>query len=302
MKMNGLSVVRMRTLAYGAVAGLLLMASCSEDAVEFSAIDSENVQDEAITESFYEDADDMANVALFSDPETAGGRVSSGARTIVVNDLRFQCATAVIETDPNSTLDVPKGTITITFDGNCLDPRGNKRSGQLVIVYNGKRFLPGSSRTFTLVNYFINDIKVEGTRTVTNVSGSTDEAPKFNIVLTGGKVTWPNGDLATREANRTREWIRAANPLNDEWRISGSASGTNRKGRSYQMEIPAVDPLVYKRECAVSDRIFMAVAGTKNLTTENKLISIDYGDGECDRKVVITVNGRSREVTVNNNF
>lgn len=302
MKMNRLNVVRINALAYGALAGLLLMASCSEDAVEFSAIDSENVQDEAITESFYEDADDMSTVALYADPETAGGRVSSGARSIAVNDLRFQCATVVFERAPNSTTENPIGTITVTFDGNCQDARGNKRSGKLIIAFNGKRSQAGATRTFTFVNYTVNDIKVEGTRTVTTLTGSTDAAPKFRIELTNGKVTWPNGDVATRESNRIREWVRATNPVNDLWRLSGSASGNNRKNRSYQMEIPATDPLEYKRECAVNDRIFMAVAGTKTLRTENVQISIDYGDGACDRIIVITRNGRSRSITVNPNF
>jgi hypothetical protein len=36
----------------------------------------------------------------------------------------------------------------------------------------------------------------------------------------------------------------------------------------------------------------------KEFTANGKTITIDYGDGECDRIVVITVNGQSRDVRV----
>ena len=62
------------------------------------------------------------------------------------------------------------------------------------------------------------------------------------------------------------------------------------------MEI--TETLVYKRECAIGNRVFMPVAGIKVLTTENRQMTIDYGDGECDRKVTVTINGETREVEV----
>ncbi|HEY5823830.1 MAG TPA: hypothetical protein VIT44_05685, partial [Cyclobacteriaceae bacterium] len=137
---------------------------------------------------------------------------------------------------------------------------------------------------------------------VTNIAGSTDENPKFNIEVIGGKATWPDGTFATREVRKVREWQRAANPLNDQWTISQAsdsdfaAAGINRNGRTYQMNITT--PLIYKRECAVSAKVFMAVQGEKELITESKKITISYGTGDCDRTVTITVNGKSKEVAV----
>lgn len=142
---------------------------------------------------------------------------------------------------------------------------------------------------------------IEGTRTVTNSSGSLEDHPSFTIVVDGGKVTWPDGTFATRESNRTREWIRAANPINDEWRVTGTAAGTNRNELSYTMEITKA--LVFKRQCAISNRIFMPVAGEKVLTTVlstgTRQMKIDYGDGECDKIVTVTINGESKEVEIN---
>jgi hypothetical protein len=287
----------MKNLSFALLALFITLISCTETE-RFTANDAQNIENEAATDSFFEDADDISNVALFSDTETAGGKTSgSGSRSIVINDLRFQCATVEITPGANSTPEVPTGTITVTFDGSCSDIRGNVRSGQLVINYNGRRYLPGAVRTFTLVDYRINGIEVEGTRTVTNISGSTDEAPKFRIVLEEGRVTWPDGTFATRTADRTRQWIRQANPINDSWVVTGNAAGVNRRGSSYSMEI--TQPMEYKRECAVSARVFMAVEGTKVLTIDGeRQMTIDYGNGECDREVTITVEGVTRTVTV----
>jgi len=156
--------------------------------------------------------------------------------------------------------------------------------------------MAGSTIVTTFDGYSINDIQIEGVRTVTNTTESIEDHPRFNIVVDGGKATWPDGTFATREANRTREWIRATNPLQDEWRVTGNAAGTNRNGVAYTMEI--IEALVYKRECAVFSRIFMAVQGVKVLSTENHQITIDYGDESCDRLVIVTINGESRELDV----
>ena len=148
----------------------------------------------------------------------------------------------------------------------------------------------------TFDGYFINGVKIEGTRTVTNSSASLESNPIFTIVVTGGRATWPDATFATREANRTREWKRSNTPNTDQWIVTGTASGTNRNGKSYQMEI--TKPLVYKRECAINDKVFIAVEGTKVLTVESKQVTVDYGDGSCDKLVTITINGKSKEVEV----
>jgi hypothetical protein len=101
-----------------------------------------------------------------------------------------------------------------------------------------------------------------------------------------------------------REWKRAVNVSQDQWivtQLDGSdfaASGTNRNGKTYQMNITSA--LVHKRECA-SVNVFMAVQGTKELISENRKVTIDYGTGTCDKLVTITVNGESREVEVKGN-
>ncbi|MEP2671487.1 MAG: hypothetical protein ABJH04_20960 [Cyclobacteriaceae bacterium] len=282
----------------GLILVLITMFSCDESGVlEISNTDEVNVENEAVTDSYFEDTDDLSVVAVASDNATVdGGKTSTGGRKIIISDFRLECAEVTIEVADDSKPAHPKGVIIIDFGDGCEDKRGNVRKGKIVITYDGRRFFPGSSIVTTFDGYAINDIQIEGIRTVTNDTGSLEEHPAFTVVVEGGKATWPDGTFATRESERKREWVRANNPVNDEWHVTGIATGTNRNGISYTMEI--TEALVYKRECAISSRIFMAVAGVKVLTTENRQMTIDYGDGTCDKIVTITINGESKEVEV----
>lgn len=282
--------------------GLLLvfgsLISCSEeDGLKITSNEEVSVENEATTDSYFEETDDFSVLTVSSDDATfSGGKSGIGGRRIFIPDNRLECAEIEIEVADESTPEMPKGMITIDFGDGCEDNRGNVRKGKIIVNYTGRRFLPGSIIVTTFDGYSINEVHIEGVRTVTNANGSLEENPKFNIVVEGGKATWPDGTFATREANRTREWFRAANPLNDEWHVSGNAAGVNRNGVAYTMEITAA--LVYKRQCAVLNRIFMAVEGVKVLTTANRQMTIDYGDGECDRLVTITVNGETKELEI----
>ncbi len=286
------------------VAFLVFLASCSEkDTIDFSTSDAKNVENEAAADAYQEDADDMGQQAIAADGSTStgsregevGGR-EMGSRPGVKpsGDSRFTCATVTFEFATDNSLSVPHGYITIDFGTTtgCTDAKGNVRKGIIKVEFKGKRFLPGSSITTTFNNYTVNGIKLEGTRVVETAATSTLEVPKFNISVSGGKATWPDGTFVTRTVSLTRTLTIAT----ATWTLSGTASGSNRDGKTYQMEI--TKPLVYKRECALSNKVFMAVEGTKVLTTESKQITIDYGTGTCDKIVTITINGVSKEVEI----
>lgn len=277
------------------IGGLILATSCNEEE-RLTVTDTQDITEEALTDAYFQDMDDMAGVAIGtpSDDQYSGGRTST---TITIQDERFDCAGIVVTVTPgpNSTLDVPQGVLTVDFGSTgCADLRGNVRTGKIIFTYNGRRFVPGSTVVTTVDNYTINGIKLEGTRTLTNVTGSNSEAPKFNVVLENGKATFlADGTFAERESNITWSWIREANPINDYLLIDQSsvASGTTRGGREYSVSL--TEALKYKRGCGI------AVEGIKTYVIDGtKEITIDYGNGECDKSVVITVNGVTRSLSV----
>jgi hypothetical protein len=272
----------------------LLIASCNNDVEQFSSEDTRDITEETQSDAYFQELDDMTavTVAAPSEQEYSGGRVSS---TITINDNRFQCSGVAVTLvrSGDSTPENPKGVITIDFGTGCEDLRGNVRTGKVILAYSGRRFIPGSTVVTTLENYTINGIALEGVRTLTNVQLNANSAPRFNAVLEDGKATFPDGSLATRNSDITWQWVRATNPADDQLVIdkSSTANGTTRRGRDYTVSL--IEDLVYKRFCG------MAVQGVKKYEINGtKTITIDYGDGSCDRVITVTVNDLTRNISV----
>jgi hypothetical protein len=292
-----------KVTALAAIVFTGITISCQENEVPVAQQNETSyVVEESMTDVYYEDADDLAGLAISADTRTAGGRLSSDANVLVDDRL---CAGVVITftLSVNATLDHPIGDIVIDFGTTgCTDPRGNVRTGKIKVHFDGRRFLTGSSVTITFDNYTINQIALNGTRTLTNITGSTENLPKFRVELTG-TIVWPDGTDASRSHCFEREWNRGVleNLADDQLvvtqcpNVAFAAEGTNRRGVSYTMTIQ--EPLVYKRGCPI------AVSGIKVFTqvSTGKQIIIDYGDGTCDRMITITVEGSTRTVEAKHN-
>lgn len=283
-----------KTTSACVIAAVTLLVSCRDEDERLTAQDTQAISEESMTDSYFQDVDDLGSVAVSAPSEDAftGGRK---AATITINDDRMNCQGTTITITPadDSTPDVPKGTIVVDFGTTgCQDARGNIRTGKVIFTYNGRRFQPGSTVITTLDNYTINGIALEGVRTSTNVTGSTTDAPKFNVTLQNGKATFADGTAATRTSDITWKWVRAVNVLQDQLIIdkASTASGTTRGGREYAVSLQ--EDLVYERGC------FIAVDGIKRYVLDGeKTIVIDYGAGDC-RSVAVTVNDVTRTVKV----
>ncbi|QCK15862.1 hypothetical protein [Mangrovivirga cuniculi] len=191
-----------------------------------------------------------------------------------------------------------EGFFSIDFgtDG-CVGPYGRVRKGIVNISYTGRYWETGSVITTTVDQYYVNDVKVEGTRVVENI---TDGAvPTFKISLTGGKLIFQDGKVATRTSTRYR--IYDFNNL--EMKIYGTAEGVNRLGTSYNIQASSETPVVFVKGCQPNGKYF-PVSGIKTISrvranNEMKDFVVDYGQGECDSKVFINADNWSGEITIN---
>ncbi len=262
----------MKKLFILAILSAFIFSSCSDDESNFGEEIAEelDVDSEAALESNFEDIDTMVEAGMLTLEE--GGRIQ--------RDVILDCAT--VEKDTVNKV------VTIDYGDGCTGPRGRVRKGKVIIEYNERRLIPGAFRIVTLEDFFIDSVQVEGTRTLTNTSAELSDSPEFTVTLVGGKLTFPDETFATREANHTRTWIRANNPLEDETQVEGGASGSRRDGVSYSIEI--LERLVYKRACR-QDGVFIPVQGVKQITSGDDVGIIDFGDGRCDNLVTITING-----------
>jgi len=266
---------------------IAVLAACGEENLTENQSDaSEVVSSEADMDAIFEDIDDLSSVSLESTDANSGGRIAEGD----VDDDRICEGVFSYEGTRE------EGTITLDFGDGCIDAKGNVRKGKITISHTGSYFLPGSTTVLSFIDYSINDIQVEGTRTVKNISEDERDTLTFNVMLEGGKVTWTDRSFATREVDHIRVWERALNPINDRILVSGAASGTTRRGVTYASAI--AEDLVFVRNCRKSRRGGLPVDGVNVITTRKKIITLDFGDGECDNEVTITVDGIEENLTL----
>jgi hypothetical protein len=268
------------------ILSIFLISSCNDEE-RISAQDTQDISEESVTDSYFQDVDDMAGVAIATpDDDEYGGRANTHGE---FDDLRFKCvgANITLTRASDSSPALPKGSIVVDFGAACTDQRGNIRSGKLTFTYSGRRHQVGSSVVITMDDYKINGIKLEGTKTMTHIEGGTLLAPRYHIVLENGMATFQDGAIAERNSDITMQ-VGSGEVLIDE---TSTANGKTRGGRSYVLTLD--QELIYKRNCGI------AVSGIKRYVINgNREIIIDYGDGTCDKSIVITVDGVTRKVSV----
>lgn len=256
-------------------------------------MEASNAVEESMMDAYFEDADDLTGAVILTSDQ-AEGTSTGTSQQLDLTDTRFcQGVTASVTMNDESTVALPQGIIVVDFGTGCTDEFSNTRKGRISISFKGRRFRPESVVSITFQNYEINGIILRGTRTLTNVTGSTVEAPLFKIQVTNGSISWPDGTMATRAHCYQRKWNRNVilSPEDDEFVVttcaatSEAALGMNRRGLDYRVIID--EELVYKRGCPI------AVSGIKRLVEvqTGKQTRIDYGDGECDTSFTITVDG-----------
>jgi hypothetical protein len=286
----------MNTTKFGLrlISALLILSmaafvGCSEED-ELDYADKQSVSSEASTDSYFEDAEDLSFTVSAASNTDIGGRVAG------VNDDRLACATLSLSEGATTSL----GTITIDFGTGCT-VNGVTRKGIIHIAYEGERLSVGSSITITFDGYYVNGIKIQGTRTV-EISEITSTSITHEITLTDGLITWPDNSTANRIAHHFRKWSwnTLAVRTDDEVRLltGGTASGENRNGTEYAMQITA--DIVFDASCWATKR-FLPVSGEKVLVVgglSGKEIIVNYGSGDCDNTITVTINGKSASVTV----
>ena len=269
-------------LALGLAMGLI---SC--EAKESSSLAREVLitEDEAFLDAAYEDIDDIVMEGLLVATGVQGGHMAGSP-----SDHRF-CEGVFSSQGGES-----EGTFRIDFGGSCEDVNGNERQGQLEVTYSGKIFLPGFTATVLIKNYAINNVVYNGTRVLTSSSKSTEERPVFTISMGNGEATWPNASVLTQQVELVRVWSRSEDRATDTLRITGTANGKIRGGD--EVSIIISDTLVFAEDCSFSETTTIPVAGTKVMTLQNDVLTINYGQGECDRLVEVAGNEFSDEIMI----
>ena len=263
------------------LAFLSLMSCSKEDAFDQTAVDL--ADNDAVSEAVIED--------IFSSVDDAEVKLEDFLKGEGKSEGESTCPSVTF--DRPADLEWPK-TVTIDYGTGCTGFFENTRAGKIIIVITGPRLESGSVKTITLQNYFFNGMKVEGTKTITNLGFNNSQHMEFSLILAGGKVTLTDGRTIERSFERKREWIAGTDTKtiwDDEFLVTGTTSGVNRKGVAYTNTIMTAIHL--KRACRfpVSGVMKMEIAGREP-------VELNYGEGECDAVAVVSMTGKSKEITL----
>lgn len=279
---------------------MLSLGSCKKD----DDTDAIFAADQQVSKDQNQADNEVEDVSAMQDDLMAQNEARLYARTNV-NDTVYtfpfdSCATVTL---------VPKGSnatgsITVDYGTGCQGRDGRFRKGIVKWTYTDRLRKPGAVVTTTFQNYAVKPLNASEYVQIDNASN------KITTNLNTVEVSQEIPTLKLRREvnmilrfsdNSTFSW---AGTKNVEWNLgilgyrwdnvytlkAGSQlQGTDRIGRTYGLLVNL--DVVRKASCSLAG-IFKPVSGQVSITHDDKSKVVDFGDGNCDNTVTITINGK----------
>ena len=247
-----------------------------------------SAEDNSTVESEY------ANIFEYVDDEGENNSVLSGVKS--GNNYEIQEATVLLPDCATKSIDTATRTLTIDFGTtNCLCRDGNNRRGKIHAHFIGKFREIGSQVIVTLEDYYVNDNKVTGMKTIERI-----EQYKWSIDVDSASITTPRGTISwesDRTVERTEGYLTPLNILDDEYVYTGTATGINRKGIAFSVIID--QPLKKKMDFGCMTTFVSGKLTIYNDKSDTLKVNYDPDNNEaCDKKVEVDINGVKRIIYV----
>lgn len=185
--------------------------------------------------------------------------------------------------------------VVIDFGEGCIGRDGRIRKGKIITVYSNRAYMPGTTISTSFEGYFVNSLKIEGTHVITNTTTANGFA--FTVAI-DGTVTRPNGNYIEWSSNKAIAQSEgqgtAGDYSDDAFSVTGQAAGIVKiNERFFEWNTEITSPLVIKPTCR------WIVKGTLSYQKNSSAVaSLDYGNGACDNEATLSVNGRTRIITL----
>jgi len=278
--------------------------TASEQEEQASMVSSESDGEaEMIFNSVFDDAmgvsDEvgMAGTGVF-------GRTTS---TNTVGQIEIQRLTACYKvslTHPSGTPFPVKVVIDFGTSG-CQGIDGRIRMGKIIIEYTNRLIIPGAIATTTFDGFSVDSVKVEGTQKITNNSSlqTNPISRQFIVEVIDARLTKPNGNYTEWNSHKTITQIEGLlTPdfaRDDVFKIEGSSHGKVKRGSLLvAWESNIIEPLIKKFSCHWIVKGQVKTSRINSSTNSTWIAVLDFGNGDCDNKAVITINGVAHNITL----
>ncbi len=216
--------------------------------------------------------------------------------------LQDSVTITVTPQDPDS---FPK-TITIDFGTGTVCYDGYIRKGKIILTVSGRWALeyiqPQTTITADFNNYYVKPpylqefVKREGQFSITYDGRDSSNHPVYIRDAINAKLIFEDSSTIEWNASHTCTWLTGYDTPGDNsdnsWEIEGSSNGINRHGRHYYTNITS--PLLFERDCNGGS----ITKGILVITPEGlDQRIINFGNGDCDNTIIITVNGTDHTIT-----
>ncbi|NKI30366.1 hypothetical protein [Croceivirga thetidis] len=280
MKKNSKSFQFMGTLL---VSGLLLVG-CSNEETQDEVLFENQAVISATQLNYSDEADQMSDdIAEVIEDVYVSDEINSTAKGSYISDYLPDCVTittVVTETSKEKTIDFGEG---------CELRNGNILSGILKMSYALDMEAVSKTIMVELENFSLNDVALEGSKSVVRVRSNENGNPQ-STATRNYSATWPDGESASITGTRTREWIEGFGTGfwgDNVFEITGSGTYINKAGNTFSKEITT--PLRREMSCR------FIVSGVVDISRNDATASLDFGDGSCDAKGLLTAPDGSQE-------
>lgn len=262
--------------------GMSIMITSCQKRTKDDTEETGYATEHAVSEKSYNDVESIADQA--STVATGGSLSYKGT------GITSACATVTRAS----------GVITVDFGSvNCRCNDDRYRRGKIIINYTGAYADSGSVHTITFDNFYQNDNKIEGTKTVTNMGHNSLGQPYFDVSVAGTITLASTGGVITTASHRTRTWIEGyttpSDFSDDKYSLTGTGSITRPNGTTINVTVSNLSPLIIAAGCQWIEAGTITFALPSGLTR-----SINYGTAaNCDNQAVLSLpSGATYNITL----
>lgn len=171
----------------------------------------------------------------------------------------------------------------------CTDHDGRFKQGILTVYFISDFAVQGGIIKMIPTDYFVDFVKYEGTITMTNNGNHVFTTVVANGVCT--KADW----VITYSGTTVFTWLSGhttpADPSDDSYTVTENGNGVNRTGKAFTI---ATTSAMHK-----DSNCKWIKSGSVDITPDGlKTRTIDFGNGVCDNKATMTIDGRVFEFSM----
>ncbi len=289
--------------ALSIVLALFVLVSCQKENSQTGSNDQQEAEASRASSEADGEAEGMFN-NLFDDVMGANDDVGIAGTGIYYGRQDTlspvpRCFTVTIE-HPNGTPFPVRIVVNFGTTG-CTGPDGHTRRGKVITEYTARLITPGAVAVTVFDGFYVDDIKVEGTHKITNIS-ATNIPRKYKVEVIDGKLTRTNGNYI--KWNSTKfitqvDGLITPTPLDDVLKIEGSARGQVLRGNLLvAWESAITEPLIKRYTCRWIVRGRIRTVRLNTNTNSPWVAVLDFGNGNCDNQAVLIINGQTIQITL----